>query len=152
MMDLQQLLPTLVPKAITWAKGREVEILRNGTTLSPQGVATAQHVGVAEPSRVRLQVVSAIPMPNDPVMAQIVVQQALFGPHTGGVTLGYGIYLVEGKWNDRLVAHELRHVHQYETLGGIDGFMPVYLAQIARFGYRDAPLERDARAAAGEPI
>ncbi|MDB5957515.1 hypothetical protein [Ramlibacter sp.] len=151
-MDIHELLPVLVPKAITWAKSQEAAILRAGVPLSPSGIGIAQRVGVVDPTRVRLQVVPAIPTPDDPVMARIVVEQGVFGPHTGGVTLGYGIYLVAGKWNDQLVAHELRHVHQYESLGGVEGFMPVYLAQIAQCGYRDAPLERDARAAAGEPV
>lgn len=149
-MDLHELLPVIVPRAIAWAKDQEAEIYRLGAPLSAVGITIAQRVGVLEPTRVRLQVVQAIPMPEDPVMARIVVERGLFGPHTGGVTLGYGIYLVDGKWDDQLVAHELRHVHQYERLGGVDGFMPVYLSQIAQYGYRQAPLEQDARAAAGE--
>lgn len=151
-MELGKLLTVIIPAAVEWAKAREVEILRSGMPLSPIGVSIAQRVGVRDPARVRLQVVPAIPMPENPVLAQIAVERGLFGPHTGGVTLGHGIYLVEGKWNDQLVAHELRHVYQYETLGGIDAFMAVYLAQVAEFGYKDSPLERDARAAAGEPV
>lgn len=122
-----------------------------GTPLSAVGVSIAERVGVRMPDRVRLLVVPAIPTPEDPVIAQIARERGVFGPNTGGVTLGYGIFLVHGKWHDQLVAHELRHVQQYETLGGIDGFMPLYLAQIAQHGYRDAPLEKDARSAAGEP-
>lgn len=44
----------------------------------------------------------------------------------------------------RLISHELRHVQQYESFGGIETFMPVYLGQIASVGYRDAPLDQDA--------
>jgi hypothetical protein len=44
----------------------------------------------------------------------------------------------------RLVSHELRHVHQYETAGSIAAFLGVYLAQIATVGYDNAPLEPDA--------
>jgi hypothetical protein len=39
----------------------------------------------------------------------------------------------------------LRHVYQYEMLGSINGFLPVYLQQIVEYGYYDAPLESDAR-------
>lgn len=46
----------------------------------------------------------------------------------------------------RLVTHELRHVHQYETAGSIAAFLPVYLQQILDYGYAHAPLEMDARA------
>lgn len=149
-MDLSQLLPSLVPRAIAWAKQQEAIIVQTGSTLSHEGIAIAHRMGVLHPTHVRACVVAAIPLPEDPLLAQIAVERGLVGPHTGGVALGYGIYLVEGKWNDQLVAHELRHVHQYETMGGIDGFMPIYLAQIAQYGYQAAPLEKDARAAAGE--
>lgn len=149
-MDLQQILPIVVPKAIAWAKQQEAIIVQTGSKLSDEGIAIAQRVGVLHPTQVRACVVAAIPLPEDPVLAQIAVERGIFGPRTGGVTLGYGIYLVDGKWDDQLMTHELRHVHQYESLGGVDGFMPVYLSQIARYGYGQAPLERDARAAAGE--
>jgi hypothetical protein len=43
---------------------------------------------------------------------------------------------------DRIWRHELRHVHQYETLGC--AFLPFYLLLYARRGYRAHPLERDA--------
>jgi hypothetical protein len=46
----------------------------------------------------------------------------------------------------RLLSHECRHVHQYEAHGSIAAFLPVYLEQIATVGYRNSPLEQDARA------
>ena len=63
-----------------------------------------------------------------------------------GLTLGYGIFIVSGHYTVRLISHECRHVYQYETLGSIDKFLPVYLQQIVEFGYAGAPLEVDARA------
>jgi len=69
----------------------------------------------------------------------------LLGPETLGLTLGYGIFIVSGHDTVRLLSHEFRHVYQYETLGSIEKFLPVYLQQIVDFGYADAPLEVDAR-------
>ncbi|MES9834713.1 MAG: hypothetical protein ABW139_20975 [Candidatus Thiodiazotropha sp. DIVDIV] len=37
-------------------------------------------------------------------------------------------------------------VFQYETLGSIEKFLPVYTQQIVEYGYENAPLEVDARA------
>jgi len=45
--------------------------------------------------------------------------------------------------NDRLKAHELVHVAQYERYGTI-GFVARYIVWNARYGYRENPLEREA--------
>lgn len=45
-----------------------------------------------------------------------------------------------------LLAHEAAHVRQAERLGPL--LLPAYLWWLARYGYRDHPLERGARAAA----
>jgi len=62
-----------------------------------------------------------------------------------GLTLGYSILIVSGHCTVPLLSHECRHVHQYETLGSIEKFLPVYLQQIVDHGYADAPFEIDAR-------
>ena len=72
-------------------------------------------------------------------------QTNLIGPHTGGLTMGRGIYILDGQLTNRLVSHELRHVQQYETAGSIVEFLRIYLAQIANVGYDRAPLELDAQ-------
>jgi hypothetical protein len=61
------------------------------------------------------------------------------------MTLGYGIAIVEGQMDLGLLSHECRHVHQMEIAGGLAAFLPVYLQQIADFGYDDASYEIDAR-------
>ncbi|WP_416186977.1 hypothetical protein [Hydrogenophaga sp. SNF1] len=144
-MDLHTLLPELVPKAVAWAEVQSERILRCGVSLTPHGIALARGVGVYRPELVRVELVPQLPLPDDPLLQQVALAAGLLGPDMVGLTLGYGIFIVQGHANDRLVSHELRHVHQYETFGSISGFMPVYLAQIAEFGYEAAPLERDAR-------
>ena len=54
-------------------------------------------------------------------------------------------FIRHGFVTNRLVSHELRHVHQYEAAGSIAAFLPVYLAQIVSVGYEQAPFELDAR-------
>jgi hypothetical protein len=45
--------------------------------------------------------------------------------------------------DDAIRAHESRHVQQYRVLGPF--FLPVYFLLLLMFGYKDHPLERDAR-------
>jgi len=145
-MNLQKELPLLLPKAIAWAQQQSDLILRHGVPLDEQGMALAKHVGVAKPELVRIQYVAAVPQPEDPMLRAVADALEFIGPNTTGMTLGHGIFIVEGHADARLISHELRHVQQYESLGGIPAFLPVYLAQIAGVGYYDVPLEQDARA------
>ncbi len=66
-----------------------------------------------------------------------------------GMTLFYGIFLREGAYSRELLAHECRHVQQYERCGSITNFLEVYLFQVLTRGYEDAPLEKEAREVAG---
>ncbi|NNU42426.1 hypothetical protein [Ramlibacter montanisoli] len=145
-MDLQPLLPELVPKAIAWAKIQSEHIRSTGYSLNEKGFAIARQVGVLSPELVRVRYVSQLPVPDDPELRKVALGTGLLGPGMVGLTLGHGIFVVDGYGDVRLMSHELRHVQQYEAFGSIEAFMPVYLAQIASVGYRDAPLEQDARA------
>lgn len=144
--DLQQQLPSIIQAAVEWAREREASIAQKGFELPAEGIELARGVGVRRPELVRVQVVPEIPFPDHPAL-QALSRSSGLGGGSVGLTLGYGIYVKEGHLNRRLVSHELRHVHQYEILGGIEWFMAVYLPQVAMLGYREAPLEQDARAA-----
>ena len=87
-----------------------------------------------------------VPQPEDPFLRNAATQVALLGPETHGLTLGYGINVVEGYFTVRLLRHELRHVYQYEQAGSIEGFLAEYIPQVLQFGYEHAPFEVDARA------
>lgn len=106
----------------------------------------ARNVGVLDPDQVRVLEVDAIPMPEEPGLRALVVQAGLLGPGMIGLTLGYGVFIRKGHRSSRLLAHELRHLHQYETAGSIATFLPVYLQQVLDCGYEHALLEVDARA------
>lgn len=146
MFDLAAELPHLLPKAIAWAEACSADIAASGVPLTRLELRLAHLVGVQEPERVRILEVREIPQPQDPQLRQAVVATGFLGPRTIGLTLGYGIYIVDGHASNRLVSHECRHVYQYEMAGSIRNFLPVYLAQIAADGYEAAPLEVDARA------
>lgn len=93
--SLSARLPVLLPRVIAWAMGESQRILGSGQPLSAQGVAIARAVGVGNPERIRVLEVPAIPPPEDPDLQQMAQEQNLFGPHTTGLTLGYGIFIVQ---------------------------------------------------------
>ena len=145
-MPLSDQLPTLLPRILAWANAQAAHIVLDGDPPNAAGLTLASRVGVAQPERIRILSVPTVPAPEDPELQQIAIEQNLIGPHTAGLTLGYGIFIVDGCLTPRLLAHECRHVYQYEVAGSIEAFLPLYLQQIAEFSYDRAPYEVDARA------
>jgi hypothetical protein len=143
--SLESLLPILLPGAISWVKEQSNLILKSGSPLTDTEIGLARAVGVSSPERIRIRTVSGIPLPDDPTLRAIALQERLLGPGTAGITFGYGIYICDGHMSNRLISHECRHVFQYETAGSIDAFLPIYFHQIATVGYDNAPYEIDAR-------
>ena len=144
-MDLSAELPTLLPLAIAWARDQEAAGLRDGEKLSPPGMQLARSVGVVHPEQVRVVVTDVLPYPEHPALRQAAAELGMLGPDTAGLTLGYAVFILQVQTGTRLLSHELRHGHQYENNGSIEGFLPLYLRQVIDCGYPDAPLERDAR-------
>jgi hypothetical protein len=144
--NLAENLPRLLPLAIEWAESRSREILASGSPLTPHEVELARSVGVRHPELVKIKVVPAVPLPENPELRAAALQAELMGPGNRGLTLGHGIYLVEKFIDDRLKRHELRHVHQYERAGSISAFLTKYVPDVLEHGYRNAPDEVDARA------
>lgn len=106
----------------------------------------ARSVGVAEPERVRVEIVERLPLPEDAALHAAALQAGLLGPNMTGLTLGHSTFICRGHKTRRLLSHELRHVYQYAQAGSIAAFLPMYLRQVAEMGYAAAPLEVDARA------
>ena len=144
-MDLDRELPRLLPKAIDWAKKQESLGRKSGAPIKGKLFEAARQVDVRRPDLIRLVTPSRLPQPNDPYLQEAARQTGLFGPGIIGLTLGYSIFILRGHASLRIVSHECRHVHQYERYGSIGDFLSSYLAQIIDHGYRDAPLEIDAR-------
>jgi hypothetical protein len=145
-LDLRTLLPQLLPRAIAWAHRHAQIIAKVGDPLTKAQIQIARQVGVRRPEEIRVLRVAHIPLPEEPALRLAAVETGLLGPDTLGLTLDHGIYAVRGQDSPRLIAHECRHVRQYEVLGSIENFLIIYLQQLAEFGYQDAPLEIDARA------
>lgn len=116
-----------------------------GRPLDNSKLLLARRVGVAQPQRVRIVLVDALPMPEDLELRAAAVQTGLLGPGMVGLTLGYSVFICQGHETKRVLSHELRHVYQYEQTGSIATFLPGYLQQVVELGYAGAPLEQDAR-------
>jgi hypothetical protein len=145
-MDLRAALPFLLPKAIAWAAEEALRVATSGRALTVDEITLAHKVGVVKPELIRIQSCDCLPMPQDPSLQAAAVQTGLLGPGMVGLTLGYSVFVCRGHETHRLLAHEFRHVFQYEQNGSIAGFLPIYLQQIVAVGYGNAPLEVDARA------
>jgi hypothetical protein len=146
MTDLAAKLPQILPRAIVWAEAQSRNIcLLRGDPVDAKVRALARAVGVKRPDRIRVWIVPVIPGPDDAELQQLALEYNLIGPGTHGLTLGYGIFILQGFFGPQVLSHEFRHVHQIETVGSIAEFLPLYLEQIAAFGYYDAPYEIDAR-------
>jgi hypothetical protein len=63
-----------------------------------------------------------------------------------GVALApWGIFVLpEHLNNESLIRHEQAHWNQYRRMGVVRYYV-TYLYQVLRYGYRNAPMEREAR-------
>jgi len=63
-----------------------------------------------------------------------------------GVALApWGIYiLAEHMYSDKLVRHEQAHWRQWQRMGTVRYYV-TYVYQVLRYGYRNAPMEVEAR-------
>lgn len=145
--DLLAALPVLTPKAILWAENQATFISQMGVSLDEGLIVLARRVGVMHPERIRVAEVPYVPLPDDMALRRAAQAIGFVDLNMGAMTMGYGIYVRRGYGGDiRLMSHEFRHVFQYEAAGSIAALLPSYLSQVATVGYRDAPLEVDARA------
>ena len=144
-MDIREQMPVILPLAIDWAERINELIQASGNGLDENGTKIAQCVGVTNPEKVRILEKDHVPQPDHPVLIAASLQTGLLGSDTAGLTLGYSVFIKSGCMSTRLLSHELRHVHQYESFQSISDFLTEYFQQVIINGYYDAPLERDAR-------
>jgi hypothetical protein len=146
-MDLQTLLPQLLPRAVAWGEEQARLGLLQGKPLDAGGIDMARRVGVQHPEQIRVIAVDAFPLPADPALRQAAIQTGLLAADGLGLTLGHAVFLRRGHETEaRLLRHEFRHVRQCEQFGSLAAFLAEYLRQIVEVGYAQAPLEEDARA------
>lgn len=143
-MNLPPNFPALLTAAAAWIDSLERLALAHGRPLAPHELALAHHAGVREPQRIRVLELDHFPQPADPALCAAARARGLLSERTCGLTAGHGILLRRGVADARVLSHECRHVQQYEVAGSTLAFLTEYLGQIVEYGYRDAPLERDA--------
>jgi hypothetical protein len=145
---LRTLLPLFTPLVVAWAALQRWRAMRRGDALSAEQMQIATAVGVAQPERIRLWLVPRVPIPGGEFIDGIAARLGLPGSQVDGLTLGHAVFVRRDALTLPLLAHEFRHVQQCEIAGSMGVFLATYVRQVARHGYRDAPLECDARAAA----
>ena len=144
-MNMDALLPQIIPAAVAWAQAQAEHIAQTGEALPEELLAVARQVGVLAPERIRILRVDSVPFPEQALLRQAALQTGMIGFGMAGLTLGYGVFIARRYETVRLLSHEFRHVQQFEALGGIAHFLPVYLQQLVSVGYFAAALEVDAR-------
>ena len=133
----------IAPATARWAQDQERRILAEGKPLEADVLGFAAELEIEDPEGVRVLEVNPIPAPVPQPLLKLAESWGLpvFSP--AGMTLGRGIYILEG--HSRVLRHELVHVAQYQRLGGIGPFMKRYLLECLTNGYFEAPLEAEAR-------
>ena len=145
MNSLLTSLQVLLPVAYAWAEKQELILLEHGTALDEVQLADARRAGVVQPEKIRVIRVDTLPHPGNEDVMFIAKHIGLFSPRSVGITIGYGICLRHGFWEDRAVlVHECVHVAQYEKLNGIRPFLAAYLRECVDPGYPFGRLEQEA--------
>jgi hypothetical protein len=145
--ELALQVPILAPRVVAWAEQEEANAMAQGRPLTPRMRALARSVGVSDPSRVSVMIVDHVPLPDEPMLRAAAESLGFTKMNITGLTLGHAIFVRRGRDRDPvLLSHELRHVAQYESQGGIAPFLARHVMDLVEHGYEDSPFEVDARA------
>ncbi|MCK0068518.1 hypothetical protein MF542_03540 [Kordiimonas sp. 5E331] len=143
----EQAYAQLLPQYIEWAKDVDKKGLELGKPLNETELKLAKDVGVQYPEKVRVIYVDEVPFPYENLALKALGEKlGLVGPDVinNAQVFGYSIYAREGYKLDRpKLAHELVHVLQIER-SSLDQVIVQHIQDVARYGYRNAPLEVEA--------
>jgi hypothetical protein len=142
-------LDQLVLRITIWAETQARLVLENGRPLDGFGFRMAIGAGVQHPEEVLLLTVSKMPTSEDVHLRQALEQFSIVTPSTKGLTIGYNVFLLQGSSSNRQLAHQLKHVVQFERCRGIPGFFEKYISEVNEYGSARAPLEAEALAFRG---
>ena len=135
----------ILPLACSWVAEQETRILEDGVSLSKKFFDYATRVGVRHPEKIRILLVSTVPVPEDPVLRDACRETQIITNDTIGLALNYGIFIHKDyEGNCKTYVHEFTHIAQYESLGSIHSFLQKYIYEVLEFGYQTAPMEREA--------
>ena len=135
---------SLIKIATEWLSSQQHLLADDLMPLSLEEVAIAKAVGVAYPERVRVARLPRIPTPDHPALAHAASALGLFTPSMTAFAAGYVILLRASDANAGLLAHELRLVHHFESIGTVAGYLGKYIAEVFEHGYGSTPMEIDA--------
>lgn len=143
----QTWIDSFVHQAVDWANKEESRLLEKGRPLNQREVEIAKQMGVQQPKHVRVVYSEQLmEIPETEPLRSILLEMGFDSPEFWGMALGRSI-IIKPKFEglESLLSHELVHVAQVEQLG-FDNFIERYFIEMRRFGYQDAPLEKEAYA------
>lgn len=129
----------VLPESVAKLKQDEAIALKHGRSLTKTELYLANRVGVKHPERVRLYFTDTFPIKEEELKGRGSVL---------ALTMNYGIFIKPSVKVDRqkyleVIAHELAHVVQFETLG-FDGMARRFLIEANMLDGKLIPIERDA--------
>jgi hypothetical protein len=138
----------LLPQYISWAITTDQEGMKIGTPLDEKELLLAKEIGIKFPEKVRVIYVDEVPYPyENEHLKQMGLSLGFIGDDivNEAQVFGYSIYVRKDlKFTFSKLAHELVHVMQIERTGSFSVYCLQYLADLAKYGYRKAPLEVEA--------
>jgi hypothetical protein len=142
---LLNLISIIVPIAVRWCERQQQTILVSGQALLPNEIDIAKYVGVSHHERIRIKLCDKIPGPPKWILSAVSKLIGVECSNFAGLTLGYGIFIRQDAFSHGLIAHEFRHVRQFEQAGSLASFLTRYITEFLTYGYWNAPLEVEAR-------
>jgi hypothetical protein len=130
--------------AYSWAKQLFCDYYPKGRLLDQTETGLAILMGVEHPENIRILEVNDIPEPSDNCLVELRRYSGLLHSHSLGLSVRYLVFIRSGSIGRHILAHEFRHVYQYEKIGSLQKMIHQYLVEIIHFGYQNAPLEIDA--------
>lgn len=119
-----------------FALNSENDILRFGVPLTEVQKIIAVKAGIKEIEKVRILNLNIgeikKTVPKD--LLSFILETGFMSDKTNAITYGYGIFYTGKSTNPiRTIAHELKHIEQYEKFCGINNFIDKYINQIKEF-------------------
>ena len=139
------ILPWILPSVYRFAYSRAFNCTMQGRHLTENEIEIAKRVGVKKPFLISVLLVDEVSGPDGFILRTLGKLAGFPFSQLAGITFGYGITVRRDVFGNKLLAHECRHVAQYEELG-FELFLTAYLTQVLSVGYWDAFFEQDARA------
>jgi hypothetical protein len=142
----------LLPRAYEWARQQEEFVLTHGHPLGRTHAWDAHLAGVRDWARVRVLVVDRIPLPEDPIIAEMAKRIGVITEETRCMGFGHALLVRGDAWNDReLILHNLVHIAQCERSGGLEPWVRQYLGDRVNCPrFTMGSLEEEARRSARE--